>query len=177
MLLLHDQDGFEAHDKGADAANVRDNLNILFPTLGEPGRQNTIFGRGPKQTKPLAGRVRWTKWWSASADKTREDLGKCLLAWTAHHYCQTNQAEKKNKKHHYCQKTGRKKGEKNITTAGASDRIKLFAKWKTSKSGKSDFWPRNQNFKELPKSESFSLKKVTSARGHPGTVTWEHGQL
>ena len=80
MLLLHDQDGFEAHDKGADAANVRDNLNILFPTLGEPGRQNTIFGRGPKQTKPLAGRVRWTKWWSASADKTREDLGKCLLA-------------------------------------------------------------------------------------------------
>lgn len=70
-----------------------------------------------------------------------------------------------------------KKRIKNITTAGASDRIKLFAKWKTSKSGKSDFWPRNQNFKELPKSESFSLKKVTSARGHPGTVTWEHGQL
>ena len=60
--------------------NVRDNFNILFSTLAEPGRQNTIFGRGPKQTKPLAGRVRWTKWWSASADKTREDLGKCLLA-------------------------------------------------------------------------------------------------
>ena len=64
-----------------------------------------------------------------------------------------------------------------LACLNASDRINLFAKWKTSKSGKSDFWPRNQNFKELPKSESFSLKKVTSARGHPGTVTWEHGQL
>ena len=84
---------------------------------------------------------------------------------------------KKEEKTSLLPKNRPKKRIKNITTAGASDRIKLFAKWKTSKSGKSDFWPRNQNFKELPKSESFSLKKVTSARGHPGTVTWEHGQL
>ena len=73
---LHDEDEFEAHDKGSDAVNAMFEKkakiqNYVFLTLGCAGRQITIFGRGPKQTKPLAGKVRWSKWCSR-ADKTKK---------------------------------------------------------------------------------------------------------